>query len=376
MKKHKICIVGGGLTGLISALVLSERGLDIDLILENNTSKNKDLRVTAISEKNMEFLKSTIKNINLKLFYPVKKINLFFEKNNQTKNFLNFDENKNLMYFFENRLTKDHLSKLLKKTKIKIQKKTIKSIDLAENKIFTNFSSKSYDLLVLCLGANSPIYQKISGNRKIEKNYKEHSITCSVNHQIKNIGAQQFFLKEGPLAILPYNKNKFSVVWSIEDIYFLKNKKNITNYLKTKLSNLLKTNKISLGNIQSYPLKLSLKRNYYKKNAIILGDGLHVVHPLAGQGFNLILRDIEKLNKLISNNIRLGLTIKDSNIPKDLSDSRKPENLLMGLGIDTTRRFFKSNKYLDPIKENILNNFSRSKFLKKITKRVANLGLS
>ena len=376
MKKHKICIVGGGLTGLISALVLSERGLDIDLILENNTSKNKDLRVTAISEKNMEFLKSTIKNINLKLFYPVKKINLFFEKNNQIKNFLNFNENKNLMFFFENRSTKEHLTKLLKKTNVKIQKKTVKSIDLAENKVSTNLSSKSYDLVVLCLGSNSPIYQKISGNREIKKNYKEHSITCSVKHQIKDIGAQQFFLKEGPLAILPYNNNKFSVVWSIEDKHFMKNKKNISNYLKIKLSNLLKTKKISLGNIQSYPLKLLLKRSYFKKNAIILGDGLHVVHPIAGQGFNLILRDLEKLNNLIFNNLRLGLTIKDSNIPKDLSDSRKPENLLMGLGIDTTREFFKSNKYLDPIKENILNNFSKSKFLKEITKRIANLGLN
>ena len=376
MKKHKICIVGGGLTGLISALILSERGLDIDLIVENTLSKIKDLRVTAISEKNMEFLKSTIKNINLKLFYPVNKINLFFEKDNQTKNFLNFEENKNLMFFFENRLTKEHLTKLLKKTKIKVQKKTIKSIDLAENKVSTNLSSKSYDLVILCLGSNSPIYKKVNGNREIKKNYKEHSITCSVKHQIKNIGAQQFFLKEGPLAILPYNKNKFSVVWSIEDRYFIKNKKNISNYLKTKLSNLLKTNKISLGNIQSYPLKLSLKRNYYKKNTIILGDGLHVVHPLAGQGFNLILRDIEKLNELISNNLRLGLNIKDSNIPKDLSDSRKPENLLIGLGIDTTRKFFKSNKYLDPIKENILKNFSKSSLLKKITKRVANIGLN
>jgi 2-polyprenyl-6-methoxyphenol hydroxylase-like FAD-dependent oxidoreductase len=376
MKKHKICIVGGGLTGLISALVLSEKGLDIDLIVEKTTSKIKDLRVTAISEKNMTFLKSTIKNINQKLFYPVKKINLFFEKNNQTKNFLNYDENKNLMFFFENRLTKEHFVKLLKKTKIEVQKKTVKSIDLAENKVSTNLSSKSYDLVVLCLGSNSPIYQKISGNREIQKNYNEHSITCSVRHRIKDIGAQQFFLKEGPLAILPYSKKKFSVVWSIEDKYFFKNKKNISTYLKAKLSNLLKTNKISLGDIQSYPLKLSLKRNYYKKNAIILGDGLHVVHPLAGQGFNLILRDIEKLNELISNNLRLGLTIKDSNIPKDLSDSRKPENLLMGLGIDTTRKFFKSNKYLDPIKENILNNFSKSTLLKKITKRVANLGLS
>ena len=72
MKKHKICIVGGGLTGLISALVLSQRGLDIDLIIENNVSKIKDLRVTAISEKNMEFLKSVLRKINLKLFYPVK----------------------------------------------------------------------------------------------------------------------------------------------------------------------------------------------------------------------------------------------------------------------------------------------------------------
>ena len=67
MKKHKICIVGGGLTGLISALVLSEKGLDIDLIIENSKSKKKDLRVTAISENNLEFLKASLKNINLKL---------------------------------------------------------------------------------------------------------------------------------------------------------------------------------------------------------------------------------------------------------------------------------------------------------------------
>ena len=67
MKKHKICIVGGGLTGLISALVLSEKGLDIDLIVENSISKTKDLRVTAISGKNLEFLKSTTKKYQFKI---------------------------------------------------------------------------------------------------------------------------------------------------------------------------------------------------------------------------------------------------------------------------------------------------------------------
>ena len=85
---------------------------------------------------------------------------------------------------------------------------------------------------------------------------------------------------------------------------------------------------------------------------------------MAGQGFNLILRDIEKLDELITYNLKLGLSIKDSNIPKDLSDSRKPENLLMGLGIDTTRKFFMSNKYLDPIKE-YFKQFFQIKIIKK-----------
>ena len=92
----------------------------------------------------------------------------------------------------------------------------------------------------MCLGANSPIYQKISGNREIQKNYKEHSITCYVKHQIKDIAAQQFFLKEGPLAILPYNKNKFSVVWSIEDKYFIKNKKKYYNFFKNQIIKFIK----------------------------------------------------------------------------------------------------------------------------------------
>ena len=77
-------------------------------------------------------------------------------------------------------MIKEHLTKLLKKTKIKIQKKTIKSIDLAENKVFTNLSSKSYDLIVLCLGSNSSIYQKISGNREIQKKLQRafHNLFC------------------------------------------------------------------------------------------------------------------------------------------------------------------------------------------------------
>ena len=50
---------------------------------------------------------------------------------------------------------------------------------------------------------------------------------------------------------------------------------------------------ITISNIQSYPISLSIRRQYYKKNILILGEGLHTIHPVAGQGFNLVLRDIK-----------------------------------------------------------------------------------
>ena len=269
-----------------------------------------------------------------------------------------------------------HLLKQIKKTRVNIINKEVKKVDISKNKIITKLSSKNYDLIILCLGSKSDIYQKILGNREINKNYNEQSITGNVRHNMGNLPAQQFFLKEGPLAILPFKKNHFSIVWSLGNKYYLKNKNNISLFVKNKLNNLFKFKKITLSKIQSYPLSLSIKTNYFKKNILILGDGLHVIHPIAGQGFNLILRDIRKIDELIKYNIRLGLPIKNSGILKTFTNSRKPENFLLGIGIDSTRTFFKENKYFDKLKENLLENFSRSETLKSISKRIANLGLN
>ena len=164
-------------------------------------------------------------------------------------------------------------------------------------------SSKSYDLVVLCLGSNSPIYQKISGNREIHKNYKEHSITCSVKHQIKDIGAQQFFLKEGPLAILPYNKIKFSVVWSIEDKYYLRNKK-LSKIIKSQMTatqNVFRGKKIPFRSFEI------LKRNeeslgeifcFFILETILLGRALKV-NPFDQPSVELVKKETKKI--LLSN---------------------------------------------------------------------------
>ena len=131
----------------------------------------------------------------------------------------------------------------------------------------------------------------------------------------------------------------------------------------------------NITNIQSYPIKLNLKTKYFNKNTLILGDGLHTVHPMAGQGFNLVIRDIKKLKDLMSNTLKLGLLIKESSILKDFYNARKPENNMFGLGINLTNIFFKDNKYFAPLKKGILNNINKFSFIKKIGQAISDKGI-
>ena len=193
-------------------------------------------------------------------------------------------------------------------------------------------------------------------------------------HNLKNVVTSQFFLKEGPLAILPFSKNNFSFVWSVKKEFVTKNIKSI---IKSKICELLQINKkININNIQSYPLTLNLKRTYYKSDALILGEGLHTIHPVAGQGFNLVMRDIKKLREVLEYYTGLGISIKSSSALEDFSVSRKSENIITGLGIDLTHNFFKQNKLLEPIKKIILTNVSKNSTFKKISKFISNQGLS
>ena len=365
MEKQRICIVGDGLSGLMSAIALNSLpNLEVHLIAKKNKGLN-DKRTTAISASNFNFFQDTMSKFDKKPFWPSKRINLFYETKDQKINFLNFNEDKNnLMYVFENDKVKEVLLKEIKKKKIKIIKKNISKISDLD----------AYDLKVLCLGRNSKIYKNIINSRSIKKDYKEIALTGYVKHNLKDIHTSQFFLKEGPLAILPFSKSNFSFVWSIKKELI---KKNIKSVITSKICELLKSNKkINITNIQSYPLTLNLKRTYYKNDALILGEGLHTIHPVAGQGFNLIMRDIKKLKEVLKYYTDLGISIKSSSALEDFSSNRKSENIITGLGIDLTHNFFKQNKLLEPIKEVILKNFLKNDILKKISKFISNQGLS
>tara|TARA_B100000963_G_scaffold332229_1_gene323577 strand:+ start:44 stop:1153 length:1110 start_codon:yes stop_codon:yes gene_type:complete len=368
MTKQRICIVGDGLSGLMTAVVLAkEPGTEVNLIAKKGT-KNKDKRTTAISDTNYKFIKQNITNLGKKLFWPSKRIELFYETYKERINFLNLNEaNSNLMYVFENDKVKRLLLKEIIKNKIKIIKKDVKNLN----------ELKNYDLTILCIGGQSKIYDNIIKKRSIKKDYKEIAITGYVRHNFKTLNTSQFFLKEGPLALLPFSKNYFSFVWSVKTNFFKNNSKKITNLVKNKISEILKNKQeIVVNNIQSYPISLGLRRQYHQKNILILGEGLHTIHPVAGQGFNLVLRDIKKLKEIIKYYVSLGISIKNSYALDDFYSSRKPENIIMSLGIDATHSFFKQNKYLDPFKEIIVKRIKNNETIKKFSKIISNRGLS
>ncbi len=368
MSKQRICIVGDGLSGLMTAVVLAKvPGVEVNLIAKKGT-KIADKRTTAISDTNYKFINQNIINSGQNLFWPSKKIELFYETSKEKINFLNINEaNSNLMYVFENDKVKSLLFKEILKNKIKLIRKDVKKLD----------ELKNYDLITLCIGGQSKIYNNITKIRSIKKDYKEIAITGYVKHNFKTINTSQFFLKEGPLAILPFSKDYFSFVWSVKKYFFENNSKKITTLVKNKILEILKSKQnITISNIQSYPISLSLRRQYYQKNILILGEGLHTIHPVAGQGFNLVLRDIKKLKEIINYYAGLGISIKNSYALNDFYNSRKPENTIMSIGVDATHSFFKQNKYLDPFKEIIVKNIKNNETLKKFSKIISNRGLS
>ena len=379
MKCQKICIIGDGLAGLVTAVTLKNLNIQVDLIYKKSKKeKTSDYRTTAISENNYKFLKSKVDFKSKTLFWASQNIDLFYEKNDKFFNFLKYQSKKqNSMYIFENEKFKKHLYKILKKGKnVNLINKQFKDLNFKECSIKIDKKKINYDLIILCLGKNSKFYEKINKNRSIVKDYKEISITGAVKHKSRINNSSQFFLKEGPLAILPFKKNFFSFVWSISKDFHQSNIKNLKPLVKKKLINILRSqSKFRILKIQSFPLYLNLETKYFNKNVLILGQGIHSIHPIAGQGFNLILRDIKKLSELIDKKTRLGIAIKNSFLLKEFYDLRNPENTIIGLGNDLTNSFFKRNKILDPLKYLLLENIKNNQNLKKVSRIIADKGL-
>ena len=164
-------------------------------------------------------------------------------------------------------------------------------------------------IIIGCDGQNSKIAKLAKINRFGWK-YNQASLVCAIKHEKPhNSCAHQFFNPSGPIAILPLPKNRSSIVLTETLDLALKinelKPEEYINILKSKVGANL--GDISLaGKRIVYPLKLSIVENFVSNRLAIVGDYAHGIHPLAGQGLNLGMRDIASLVEVIVNAMRRG----------------------------------------------------------------------
>ena len=379
MQKQKICIIGGSLTGLVTAVSLSKLGCDIDLVTGDINQNIKSSRTIAISEKNFDFLnKLNISKSFQKEFWPCSIMKLYTEeKNGNFSEVFQLNNNvkkKKILYMVEN-------SKIIKIMMNKI--KRIKSISIKNNekiyKIFSsgllksvklNNSNFKYNLIIICTGNKSSLVKNIFKDQLIENSYEEASITTILSHaSIKNNVARQIFLNNEILALLPISNTKTSIVLSVK-----KNIKEENNFLLKKkikfyAEQYLKKTKF-LTKIEYRDLNFLVRNKYYQDRILLFGDALHEVHPFVGQGFNMTLRDLASLEKILSKKINLGLDIGSSDILSEFSEEAKPRNFIFSFGVNILKNSFAYKK----LRNEMLKILNKSNFAKDIIFNIADKG--
>ena len=351
-----ICLLGNNLTNLVLANILLNKKINVDIISQTNPSLlTNTVRTIAISNENYKFLRENIKGIS-NLGWPTEKIKIYSDKNKSSELFEFKNNNQKNFYL----LKYSTLYNLMKNNKF------LKFIKL-KNYNLDVIRKRNYDLIINS-EQNNPITKKYF-QKKIEKKYKSLAHTAIIDHKkIENRIANQIFTKKGPIAFLPLSNSQTSIVFS-----------NNSTKLMDKLSLLQIINKYNhqykitkISKVESVGIKFLVLRDYIFKNILSFGDLIHKVHPLAGQGFNMTIRDIKSLSNILDENIKLG--IDDGKIiAQKFQEKNKHLNFIYGLGIDTINTFFNlDSKLKNNLSENIFKMLKGNKLLNKYATFLSN----
>ena len=319
----RVCILGYSLSSLTLAKALVNQKINVDLFAQNKSIKINNTRTIGISKKNLEFFKKNIINLDRNV-WKLNRIEIFSD-NLKGEKLLDFENNNSYLFSIIKNI---ELNEKLKKSLLNNKYFLKKNNDLSKVK-FENY------YLIINTDYNNFLTKKFF-NKKIIKKY--NSVACStiIKHEkISNNVAVQIFTKNGPLAFLPMSNNETSIVYSV---------KKSTDTSRGNINKLIEHYNFKykikkINKIQTFLLNGSSLRSYCYKNILAFGDLLHKIHPLAGQGFNMTIRDINILMEIIKSRLNLGLPI-DSSVAYEFEKKFKHKNFIFLSGIDLVYEFF------------------------------------
>jgi 2-octaprenyl-6-methoxyphenol hydroxylase len=211
---------------------------------------------------------------------------------------------------------------------------------------FTDNESVTARLLVGADGAHSLIREQ-AGIATHGWNYDQSAIVTTIAHERKHDGrAEEHFLPAGPFAILPLTGRRCSIVWTeasreAERIIALPD--------DAFHAELEKRFGLQLGDIEvigprrAFPLGLFTARTFIGERLALVGDAAHIIHPIAGQGLNMGLRDVAALAEAVTDATRLGLDPGGSEVLERYQRWRRFDTMTMGVATDSLNRLFSNH---------------------------------
>jgi 2-octaprenyl-6-methoxyphenol hydroxylase len=208
---------------------------------------------------------------------------------------------------------------------------------------FADGESAAARLLVGADGARSRI-RELAGIQTHGWNYGQSAIVCTVRHERDHMGrAEEHFLPAGPFAILPLTGNRSSIVWTesareaarlvaLPDDEF-------HDELERRFGFELGDIEV-IGARRAFPLGLHTARSFIGERLALIGDAAHIIHPIAGQGLNMGLRDVAALAEAVSDAARLGLDIGGPDVLERYQRWRRFDTAMMGVATDGLNRLF------------------------------------
>ena len=352
----------------------------------------KDYRTTAIAAgPSRLYKKEGVWDLIRSKVEPIKEINILdgnsramidfdFREFEKEKDFFDIDS---LGYVVKNSLLLKSINKVINKnnknSKLKIIKASVSSLSLG-----TNFATVKLDngksimssLVIAADGKKSSI-RKMSGILEKKSNYDQWAFVCQITHSNSHLNkALEKFLPGGPLAILPMKKeNKYyksSVIWSDKKNTSLNRLKSAKNNLSKIAYEIERHTFEWLGKIKTvessavYPLELILAKNFVSNRFVLIGEAAHGIHPIAGQGFNLGIRDIDILAKKLLERSSMGLDIGSKRFLKDYEKLRRADvNGLVFITHNLNQFFRITNSSLKLFRRLGVSGVQKSRTLKK-----------
>ncbi|MBX3598707.1 MAG: ubiquinone biosynthesis hydroxylase [Rhizobiaceae bacterium] len=201
-------------------------------------------------------------------------------------------------------------------------------------------------LLIAADGVRSRL-RDMAGIKTVHWNYDQSGIVCTIAHERPHHGrAEEHFLPSGPFAILPLKGDRSSIVWTerTADAERLVAADELVFESELEMRFGLKLGEIRVETKpRAWPLGLTLARDFVKPHFALAGDAAHGIHPIAGQGLNMGLKDVAALAEVIVDADRLGQDIGALDVLERYQLWRRFDTWQMGATTDVLNRLFSND---------------------------------